>query len=320
VAVVLRRGLRPEVRRFLDESPVAAREALFEVPSESQEVSARLLATLREEPPRTLERFVVDKVWEFSVGQRRTPVRAYRPAVEGELPVVVYFHGGGWVFGNLETHDAACRGLANAARSIVVSVDYPLAPEHPFPEPLRECVEVTRWLAVNATSYGGDPRRVAVAGASAGGNLAAAVAVQAARDGSPPLVGQALLYPALDATASLPSYSENATGYQLSAREMRFYWRAYHRGRCDLKLPLLSPLHVQDASGLPPAFIHTAEFDVLRDEGEAYARILSESGVPTVLRRYSGQIHGFVSLPHVTADACHSIAELGAWLEGLFAS
>jgi acetyl esterase len=200
----------------------------------------------------------------------------------------------------------------------VLSVDYGLAPEHPFPAPLDECFEVTQWLVEHAESFGGDPNRVAVGGGSSGANLAAAVALKAKQVGFPMLAGQVLFYPALDATGSLASHRENASGYNLSAVEMQFYWRAYHQDRADPTEPLLSPLHAPDLTGLPPAIIHTAEFDVLRDEGEAYGRRLRDSGVAAVVRRYDGQIHGFASMGNVTPDAGHSLAEMGAWLCVLF--
>jgi acetyl esterase len=297
---------------------IAGREQPFGDPPRSPELVAELVAGLRALPAAVIDKFPVAEVWDFPAGEGGTPLRGYRPAVEGPLPVLIYFHGGGWVFGDLETHDAPCRALANAGRCLVVSVDYGLAPEHAFPGPANECIAVTRWVVENAASFGGDPSRVAVAGASSGGNLAAAVTLQAAIDGTPSLAAQALFYPALDATTSLPSHTENASGFNLSAREMAFYWDCYHQGAVDVRTPLLSPLHAEDLSGLPPTIIHTAELDVLRDEGEAFGARLAEAGVPTVVRRYDGQIHGFASMGNVTPDAGHSLAEVGAWLEDVF--
>ncbi|MDV6212754.1 alpha/beta hydrolase [Rhodococcus erythropolis] len=311
---------RPEVGMLLAMPAIAGREAPFGHAPRSPENVADLVVGLRALPAPVVDKFPVAEVWDFSAGDGGTPLRGYRPAVDGLLPVLIYFHGGGWVFGDLETHDAPCRGLANAARCIVVSVDYGLAPEHPFPGPVKECVAATRWVVDNAALFGGDPLRVAVAGASCGGNLAAAVALQAAADRAPSLAAQVLFYPALDGTTSFPSHVENASGFNLSAAEMSFYWDCYHQGTVDLRTPLLSPIHAEDLSGLPPTIIHTAEFDVLRDEGEAYGARLSEAGVPTVVRRYDGQIHGFVSMGNITPDAGHSLAEIGTWLEDVFRS
>jgi acetyl esterase len=308
---------KPEIQMLLDLPVIAEREEPFLQCSGRPEEVAKIVADLRAMPVPVVDKFPLAEVWDFQAGDRETPVRGYRPAVEGPLPVLVYFHGGGWVFGSIDAHDAPVRGLANAGRCIVVSVDYGMAPEHPFPEPVQECYEVTRWVAENAESFGGDPERILVGGGSSGGNLAVAVALTSAQEGFPQLKGQVLFYPALDGTTSLPSHTENASGYNLSATEMRFYWDTYHQGNGELTAPLLSPLHAPDLTGLPPTIIHTAEFDVLRDEGEAFARRLEESGVPSVVKRYDGQIHGFASLGNVTPDAGHSIAEMGEWLVNL---
>jgi acetyl esterase len=310
---------KPEIQILLDMPLIAQREEPFLRCSGEPEEVAKIVADLRALPVPVVDKIPVAEVWDFTVSGRETPVRGYRPAIEGPLPLLVYFHGGGWVFGSIEAHDAPCRGLATAGRCIVLSVDYGLAPEHPFPEPVEECYAATRWLAENAASYGGDPDRVLVGGGSSGGNLAVAVALKAAELGFPRLSGQVLFYPALDGTTSLPSHVENASGYNLSAEEMRFYWDAYHQGNGERTAPLLSPLHATDLTGLPPTIIHTAEFDVLRDEGEAFGERLAQNGVPAVVKRYAGQIHGFASLGNITPDAGRSIAEMGEWLVQLFA-
>lgn len=297
---------------------VADREQPFRNFGGSEQERATIIAGLRATPPLMVHKHPVAKVWDFTIGPHATRVRGYRPALPGPLPIVVYFHGGGWVFGDLETHDAPCRTLANAGESLVFNVDYGLAPEHRFPEPLEECAAVTRALATSAADLGGDPNRIVVAGASAGANLAAAVALAARANEAPRLAGQMLFYPALDATMAMPSYRTNASGYNLSAAEMAFYWDAYAGDTGDRTTAALSPLHAADVDGLPPTIIHTAEFDVLRDEGERYGARLAEHGIPTVTRRYDGQIHGFASMSNITADAAHSLAEMGTWLRKLF--
>ena len=207
------------------------------------------------------------------------------------LPVCVWFHGGGWVVGSIETNDPTCRALANRSGSIVVSVDYRLAPEHRFPIPLDDCYAATEWAAASAASFGGDPSRLAVAGSSAGGNLAAAVALRARDEGGPRLVHQSLICPVVDNNFERPSYVENAEGYGLSYGTMVYFWQCYVSGEADASNPYVAPMAAGDLSGLAPAFVLTCEYDPLRDEGEAYAARLREAGVPTVLSRYDGQIH-----------------------------
>ena len=235
------------------------------------------------------------------------PLRIYTPATgEAPWPVVVHYHGGGWVIGSIETHDAACRDLAAAAEVVIVSVDYRLSPEHPFPEPLDEAYAALEWAAAKAADLGVDASRLAVAGDSAGGNLAAAVCLVARDRGGPPIAFQLLVYPATDLTMSQPSVVENGEGYLLSDDDMR-YFTGHYLGDADPRDPLASPLHAEDLTGLPPALVLTAEFDPLRDEGEAYAERLREAGVPVELRRYDGLIHGFFSLRQLVPAAQPSL-------------
>jgi len=228
------------------------------------------------------------------------PVRIYWPVGATEsLPVVVFFHGGGWVFGGIDSHDATVRSLTNLSGLIHVSVDYRLAPEHKFPAAAEDCYAALEWVAKHASSFGGDPTRLAVAGDSAGGNLAAVVALMA-RDRSGPAIGfQLLVYPCTDMEPGAhPSHTENATGYFLTTESMRWFYDHYAT-EADRRNPYAAPLHAPDLSGLPPAFVITAEFDPLRDEGEAYAERLREAGVPAEAVRYDGQIHGFFSMTTV---------------------
>jgi acetyl esterase len=229
------------------------------------------------------------------------PVRIYNPG-NGPLPVVVYYHGGGWVIGDLDYQDVACRYVANHTPALVVSVDYRLAPEHKFPVPFDDCYAALEWVADNAGSIGGDPRRIAVAGDSAGGNLAAAVCIKARDDNGPAIAHQLLVYPVTNHSYDTPSYAENAEGYMLTRDSMIWFWNHYLSSMADSSNPHASPLQVSDASGLPPATIITAGFDPLRDEGEAYGEKLKAAGVPVSITRYDGMIHGFYALAHALDD------------------
>ncbi|RJQ74332.1 alpha/beta hydrolase [Pseudonocardiaceae bacterium YIM PH 21723] len=218
------------------------------------------------------------------------PVRLYRPATAGNLGVTLYLHGGGWVLGNLDTVDNLCRRLAKVSGCAVLSVDYRLAPEFPWPAAMLDVDAVLAWVRESGDRYGLDARRVAVTGDSAGAQLAT-VAARRARDAGAPLAFQALIYPALDPSMSADSYREMAD-YCLSPEEMSYFWAAFIPPGADRRDPDITPLHA-DLAGLPPALVLTAEFDVLRDEGERYARLLAAAGVPTVSVRYSGMVHGF---------------------------
>jgi acetyl esterase len=222
------------------------------------------------------------------------PIRVFRPlgAGEGPLPLVVYLHGGGWVIGSLDGFDPLCRALANRSGALVASVDYRLAPEHPFPAAPEDARAAVRWLHEEAAALGADPDRVAIAGDSAGGNLATVTARRLRDEGGPPLRFQALVYPVTDSALNTPSYREKSDGFGLSAASMARYWRLYLDG-ADGRHPDASPLRAGELAGLPPAFVLTVQDDVLRDEGEAYARALERAGVRVTLRRYDGPIHGF---------------------------
>ena len=224
------------------------------------------------------------------------PVRVYRPGDEAALPVLLWFHGGGWTIGSLETHDNTCRSLANAVGCIVVSVDYRLAPEHKFPAAADDAFAATQWIAEYAADLGGDPKRIAVGGDSAGGNLAAVVSLQARDAGGPALAFELLVYPVTDHEFESPSMRENATGYFLELESMRWFYNQYLRDERDGADWRFSPARAADLSGLPPAFVLTAEFDPLRDQGEAYARRLEAAGVPVEARRYDGVFHGFFGM------------------------
>jgi len=239
-------------------------------------------------------------------------IRLYRGGAGRALPITVYFHGGGFVIGTLDTHDNICRCLAARAGCLVVAVNYRLAPEAQFPAAVKDACAALAWVHRNARDIGGDATRIAVAGDSAGGNLAA-VAAQHWRDHGPALCHQLLLYPLTDWRADTESYRNYAKGYFLSWDMMNWFTRQYlpeARAADDLRA---SPLRARDLSGLPPATVITAEYDPLRDEGEAYALAMRDAGVMVELHRWPGQIHGFASMLGAidAADQALSAAALG---------
>ena len=225
------------------------------------------------------------------------PVRIYTPAGRGPFPVLVWFHGGGWVVGNLETADGTARRLTAQAGCVVVSVDYRLAPEARFPAAAEDCYAVTQWVAGTAGSIDADPGRIAVGGDSSGGNLAAVVSLMARDRGGLPPIFQLLVYPVIARDFDTGSYKQNGEGYGLSSDSMKWYWDLYLASDADASNPYASPLLAKDLSCLPPALVITAEFDPLRDEGETYAQRLQAAGVTVTHRRYDGMIHGFFGMP-----------------------
>ena len=246
------------------------------------------------------------------------PVRIYTPASTEPLPALVYFHGGGFVIGDLDTHDAVCRTLANSAQCVVASVDYRLAPEHKFPAAVDDAYAATAWVAEHAAEIGVDKRRVAVGGDSAGGNLAAVVALIARGKNAPRLAYQLLVYPVLDYNFETASYRENAEGYFLTTDAMKWFWAHYIRNEADGLDPRASPLRADDLIGLPPALVITAEFDPLRDEGEAYAARLRDDGVPVTVTRYDGMIHGFWQMAALLQQSRDALQQAAEGLRGAF--
>jgi acetyl esterase len=235
-------------------------------------------------------------------------LRIYRPDREAGRPVLVYFFGGGWTLGTLDTCDAVCRSLTNAAGCVTVSVGYRLAPEHPFPAAVEDCHAGALWAAENAESFGGDGGRIAVGGDSAGGNLAAAVTLLARERGGPAPVHQLLVYPNTEYGADTASMRENTDPLLFNRASVAWYWRHYLADERDGLNPLASPLRAPDLSGLPPATVITAEFDPLRDEGEQYALMLEKAGVPVEARRYEGVPHGFFAMAGTLDQGGHALA------------
>ena len=242
-------------------------------------------------------------------------LRLYRsqPAEAGVLqPVIVYFHGGGWVIGDLESHDTVCRELAARSGSALVSVDYRLAPEHVFPAAAEDAIAATKWIAENATRLGLDANRLAVAGDSAGGNLAAVVAITARDNGGPNVRFQALLYPVTDFDLTRPSYEENGTRPPVKTATMAWFRDLYLTKPEDQKDWRAAPLQAADLSNLAPAFVMTAGYDPLRDEGKAYADALKAAGTACTYKCYDGQIHGFLNMALVNPQTFEAFDEVGA--------
>jgi acetyl esterase len=245
-------------------------------------------------------------------------LRIYTPLGEGPFPLIVFFHGSGFVLCSLDTHDGMCRNLCAGTGCVVVSVDYRLAPEAKFPAAPDDCLAATRWAVANAAALDADPGRVLVAGDSAGGNLAAVTALRIRDEGGPKLLGQLLIYPVTDYYDSgTPSMTENAEGYGLTRVGMIWFWNHYLSDPSHAANPHVSPLRANDLSGLPPALVVTAEYDPLRDEAEYYADRLRRAGVPTSMKRWDGMNHGFFFWPGVVDRSGAAMDEACAWVRSL---
>lgn len=244
------------------------------------------------------------------------PIRLYAHGNGDDRPVLLWFHGGGWVRGDLDTHDHVCRELARKTGWIVLSVGYRLAPEDPFPAALDDVYAATRWAGAHAEHVGGDPDRLVVIGASAGGNLAAGVALRA-RDEGLPLAAQALLYPALDPSGETDSYREFADGPLLTAESMAWYWDQYLGHLIDGRHPYAAPARARSLDGVAPTVVLTCEVDILREEGRVYAERLSSAGVPVEQLHYDGVMHGFLTMSGAVDRAATAHADLAAALDRL---
>ena len=308
-------ALLPEIRALLDQMAGSGRPPLHR-----QSVAQARDFHIEDAPalngPAVAVAAVADRVVPGPAGE--LPVRVYTPEGEPPFPIVVFFHGGGWVVGTLDTYDPLCRALAAAVPAVVVSVDYRLAPEHRWPAAVEDAYAATEWASRNAAALGGAQHRLAVAGDSAGGNLAAVVALGARDRGGPAIAFQLLVYPVLDAAADTGSWGEFAEGFYLTAAGMRWYWDHY-LGGADGGAPDASPSRAAFVGGLPPALVIGAEYDILRDEGEAYAARLHEAGVAATASRYAGVVHGFFRWRAVTGAADAALQEAAAALRSALA-
>ena len=249
------------------------------------------------------------------------PARIYTPKTlrkNNDLaPCLVFFHGGGFVIGNLDSHDVACRKLADEGQLIVIAVDYRLAPEHKFPAAVDDAIAATQWIAANAKQLGLDASRLTVGGDSAGGNLAAVVAISARDGNGPAIAGQLLIYPSTDLALVHPSHSEPETSILLTHSVIRWFRDHYLNGTADVHDWRASPARAKTLIGLPPAYVLTAGADPLRDEGDEYAKRLKEAGIPVTYRSFPGQFHGFFTMGKLLQQANVAAREIGVWLKAL---
>jgi acetyl esterase len=284
--------LDPQVKAYLDQQAALDAPPRYTLPVPVAREQTRQAALLWGRPAPVAS--IQDRIIAGPGGE--LPLRIYTPAGTAPFAALVYFHGGGWVVGSIETHETLCCALANKAGCVVVSVDYRLAPENKFPAALEDCYAATEWFRASAAAFQVDPNLIAVGGDSAGGNLAAAVCLQA-REKALPLVYQLLIYPIAGYyNPGTPSYHENASGVGLSRPEMIWFIDAYLASPAQARNPLAFPLEAVNLIGLPPALIITAEYDPLRDEGEQYAHKLQQAGVEITLKRYNGLIHNFIRM------------------------
>ena len=307
--------LHPQVKTILDGLAAAGGPPMSHLSPDDARAAYRLLGGL--DQPEEVAR-MDDRAIPGPEGD--VPVRVYTPqeALGTRPGLLLWLHGGGWVIGDLETADATCRALANRSGAVVVSVDYRLAPEHPAPAALEDCQAALIWVAENAELLGATSDRIAVGGDSAGGNLAALLCQRVRDEFGPEIDFQLLVYPVTDLTLGHPSMDENAEGYFLTRDSMQWFV-AHYLGDGDPTDPAVSPLHTTSCAGLPPALVITAEFDPLRDEGEAYARRLAEAGVAVEAVRFDGQIHGFFGMASILDDGRAALDLAGDALRAVLA-
>ncbi|MEL0029539.1 MAG: alpha/beta hydrolase [Betaproteobacteria bacterium] len=310
-------SLDPQARALLDAAKASGAPEMWELTPDQA----------RAEYLRRTERVRAD-VDIYRVEDRQIPgpvqpikVRIYTPQASQEqasLPVLVWYHGGGFVIGDLDSHDSACRALANQTECLVVAVDYRLAPEHKFPGAVEDCEAALQWVAAHATELGGDPGRIAVGGDSAGGNLAAVVALLAREKGGPKLCFQLLIYPCVAPEPETPSHHQFAEGYLLTRKTITWFFKQYLRSSKDTLDPRYAPLEEKDLSSLPPSLVIVAGFDPLRDEGVDYAKALIDAGNKVTLSNYEGMIHGFYLMGGMIDKANQAIEESAQHLKEAF--
>lgn len=297
--------LHPQAQAFLDKLTAAGVPPVEALTLEELRIAIAWRRSYAGRPEATAK--VEDRTILSPTGELR--LRIYTPKGQAPFPVLVFFHGGGWATGDLDTMDTPLRALTNRAGCVVVSVDYRLAPEHKFPAAIEDAYAATCWVVNHASAIQGDSARIAVGGDSSGGNIAAAVALMARDRGEPSLIYQLLVCPVTNHDFNTASYQENGDGYLLTKNSMVWFWNHYLKDEDDGRNPYASPLQAQDLSGLPPALVITAEYDPLRDEGEAYAARLQKAGVSVVIKRYEGMIHGFFEMAALLDTAQLAIEE-----------
>ena len=300
--------LHPQMKAILDQAAASGAKPFHDMtPVEARKAIETMFSAFRGEPA------PFGKIENRAIpgADGNIDVRIYTPAGAGPFGALVYFHGGGWVIGDLDSWDTLCRSLSADSGCVVVSVDYRLAPEHKFPAGPEDCYAATSWVAKNAAALGIDPKRIGVGGDSAGGNLAAVVSQMARDRGGPAIKFQLLIYPATDAGLDTPSQREFAEdGYVLSRKDMEWFWGHYLRDPKDVENPQVSPARASSLKGLPPALVILAAIDPLRDEGESYAARLQQDGVPTECRLYEGVTHGFVSMAAMLDEGKKAVADM----------
>jgi acetyl esterase len=307
----------PDVRAFLDWLASLNRPQIEEMEAAEARAVGDLFLTACGGPGAAVAR-----VRDETIAGPRGPLRAriYTPQGAAPFGVLVYFHGGGYVYGSIETHDSTCRLLANEGACIVVSVDYALAPEHKVPAAFEDARAAVDWAIANAAAFDGDPARIAVGGDSAGASLATQVCLAMRDRGAAPLGFQLLVYPGLDFDSNRRSYVDYADGYFLTVPKIRWFVNHYLSQPGDIDRPYVCPLRASDLSGLPPALVIVAECDPLRDEGIEYAQRLLAAGVPARVQQYDGQIHGFFSMLATFPKARIAVAEAGRALREIWAA
>ena len=305
-------SVHPQIATLLERVARSALPAYHSVPAfVARRIYRDTRSVLAPKPPEIAETRLL-------IFDNAIAVRAYRPVAKETLPALVFFHGGGWTIGDLDTHDVLCRQLAVGARCAVFSVDYRLAPEHPFPAAVDDCFSATRHVYLNSEKLKVDRARIAVGGDSAGGNLAAVVALMARDRGGLPLAYQLLVYPATDQRCEFPSHERNGVGYLLTKEGIQFFRSGYLPNPKDRTDWRASPLLAASHADLPPAFLLTAGYDPLVDEGRAYAERLAQAGVEVTFREYPDMVHGFVLFGGVVDAANAAVAECCERLRGAF--
>jgi len=302
-----RTSLHPDACRVLESTRLKSSPPVYELPIDE----ARDNLVQKTKSKNIIEMWSVTNR-EIVLSDRFIKIRIYQPSNTSGLPLLVFFHGGCWVIGDLDTHDNDCRSLAKLASCVVVSVDYRLAPEHPFPCGVEDAYEATMWSYNNAIALGANPLLMFVGGVSAGGNLAAAVAIMSQDRSGPPLAGQMLVYPITDCDLTRKSYRKFGKGYLLTKKTMKWSWEQYAP---ELKMhPWASPIRALSHRRLPPCLMMVANCDPLRDEGVLYAETLKSSGVPVQLRVFEGQIHAFFSAVPPTSSSIEAQQEAATWI------